>query len=195
MPLSADVENLTLTGLGSIDGTGNGLANVIAGNESANVLDGDDGNDTLKAAGGNDTLYGGLGNDVCKGGAGNDTLVGGMGVDILDGGTGADTFVFVTGDTGDTKPTADHITVFSHAEGDQIDLSGWDADSGTDGMQDFTFIGSGAFTGTAGELRSVMTASGSVVSGDVDGDGVADFTIIIDNVAGHVPLTAADFGI
>ena len=53
--LSANVENLTLTGLAAINGTGNALNNVIRGNAGANVLDG---------AGGTNTLYGGAGDDV-----------------------------------------------------------------------------------------------------------------------------------
>jgi Ca2+-binding RTX toxin-like protein len=57
------VENLTLTGSGSINGTGNGLANVIIGNAAANVLSGGDGNDTLTGGGGADSLTGGPGAD------------------------------------------------------------------------------------------------------------------------------------
>ncbi len=38
--LGDNLENLTLTGSAAIDGTGNGLANVIRGNNAANVLDG-----------------------------------------------------------------------------------------------------------------------------------------------------------
>jgi trimeric autotransporter adhesin len=53
--LGANVENLTLTGTGNINGTGNNLNNVITGN---------DGNNTLNGAGGLDTLIGGLGNDT-----------------------------------------------------------------------------------------------------------------------------------
>jgi Ca2+-binding RTX toxin-like protein len=53
--LGENVEDLTLMGDTSIDGTGNGLDNVITGNTGDNVLDG---------SGGSDTLSGGLGNDT-----------------------------------------------------------------------------------------------------------------------------------
>ena len=63
--LSANVENLTLTGAAAINGTGNNLANTIIGNTAANQLIGGLGNDTLD---------GGLGNNVLTGGAGNDSF-------------------------------------------------------------------------------------------------------------------------
>jgi Ca2+-binding RTX toxin-like protein len=53
--LSSELDNLTLTGLSNIDGTGNSLVNVITGNAGNNVLNG---------AGGLDTLVGGLGDDT-----------------------------------------------------------------------------------------------------------------------------------
>jgi Ca2+-binding RTX toxin-like protein len=53
--LGSNVENLTLTGSGSTDGTGNSLNNVITGNEAANVLNGGSGADTLIGGSGNDT--------------------------------------------------------------------------------------------------------------------------------------------
>ncbi|PXX12816.1 VCBS repeat protein [Nitrosomonas ureae] len=55
--LPAHVENLTLTGAGAINGTGNDLANIIIGNAGNNQLDG---------GASNNTLTGGLGNDIFK---------------------------------------------------------------------------------------------------------------------------------
>ncbi len=61
--LPANVENLTLTGSGLIDGTGNALNNNLVGNGRNNILTGDEGSDTLDGGAGNDTLRGGLGDD------------------------------------------------------------------------------------------------------------------------------------
>ena len=53
--LSVNVENLTLTGAGAINGTGNTQANVINGNVGANILNGAVGADTMAGSVGNDT--------------------------------------------------------------------------------------------------------------------------------------------
>lgn len=63
--LGANLENLVLQGKAAINGTGNGLANLIVGNA---------GNNSLSGAGGADTLEGGLGNDTIDGGSGTDTI-------------------------------------------------------------------------------------------------------------------------
>jgi Ca2+-binding RTX toxin-like protein len=81
--LSANVENLFLTGSAGIDGTGNALNNALNGNAAANALSGGGGRDTLNGGDGNDTLSGGTGNDALNGGSGNDTLVGGAGDDLF----------------------------------------------------------------------------------------------------------------
>ncbi|NLW35941.1 MAG: hypothetical protein GXY80_10745, partial [Syntrophorhabdus aromaticivorans] len=62
--LGANVENLTLTGTSTINGTGNALDNVLTGNSANNTLSGADGNDVLYGNAGNDTLNGGAGNDT-----------------------------------------------------------------------------------------------------------------------------------
>ena len=63
--LGANLENLLLQGKAAINGTGNGLSNLIVGNA---------GNNSLSGGRGADTLEGGLGNDTLDGGAGTDTI-------------------------------------------------------------------------------------------------------------------------
>ncbi|MGA7180532.1 MAG: calcium-binding protein [Thiobacillaceae bacterium] len=75
--LSANVENLLLTGTKAISGNGNALDNVITGNSKANSLSGGAGNDTLDGGAGTDSLTGGTGNDtyILGRGYGTDTVV------------------------------------------------------------------------------------------------------------------------
>src|SRR6185312_16793912 len=52
---SGSIENLTLTGTGAVNATGNALDNVLTGNSGANVLIGGVGADTMDGGGGVDT--------------------------------------------------------------------------------------------------------------------------------------------
>jgi len=53
--LGDNFENLTLRGAGNLNGTGNGLANIMTGNTGNNILDGRGGADTMAGLAGNDT--------------------------------------------------------------------------------------------------------------------------------------------
>ncbi|MEZ5960999.1 MAG: calcium-binding protein [Hyphomonadaceae bacterium] len=62
--LTANIENLTLTGASAINGFGNILNNVITGNGANNQLNGFDGNDILDGGAGADNMFGGNGDDT-----------------------------------------------------------------------------------------------------------------------------------
>lgn len=122
----------------------------------------------------------GAGNDVLIGNDVANHLDGGKGNDVLTGNGGDDVFVF------NDLSGNDRITDFTRGS-DKIDLRGIDADTGHGGNQAFTFIGSGAFTHHAGELQETVVNGANILSGDVNGDGIADFTINLGTV--HVDTT------
>lgn len=115
--------------------------------------------------------------NVLKGGEAIDYITGGKGADRLTGGKDADVFIFRKGDSGKTKKSADLITDFSAKQGDRVDLHLWDADTATKGVQDFDFIGKQKFSREAGELRYQKHGAETLLAGDTDGDGKADFMI------------------
>ncbi|MBD2291935.1 cadherin-like domain-containing protein [Anabaena sphaerica FACHB-251] len=80
--LGDNLENLILTGITAINGTGNDLDNRITGNNAANNLSGGAGNDKLYGRDGDDNLTGAAGNDYLDGGLGADTMSGAEGNDI-----------------------------------------------------------------------------------------------------------------
>lgn len=125
---------------------------------------------------GNDSLIGGQNDDGLWAGAGDDTLEGGLGNDFLEGDAGDDVFVYRRV-LDSTRADSDFIAGLD--AGDQIDLSRMDADKTQGGLQHFTLVS--AFDGHAGELTLIYRAGQheTLLSGDVDGDGTADFRVAI----------------
>ena len=171
----ANVENLTLmnplvaSASKDFNAMGNNLANVITGNDGKNALNGGAGADTL------------------SGGAGDDTLEGGAGADQLTGGAGSDRFVFkFVADS--TSSAADTIMDFGGPY-DKIDLSAMDIDLNSSGVQKFVFNATGVFKGVAGDL--IYDRVNHFVLGDVNGDRVADFKLVMAN--NPASMSSGDF--
>ncbi|HEU0099687.1 MAG TPA: M10 family metallopeptidase C-terminal domain-containing protein [Allosphingosinicella sp.] len=135
-------------------------------------------------------LFGGKANDTLKGGGQADLIYGNLGADMLTGNGGADTFRY-QGIEESNGSTMDQILDFTPGT-DRIDLGRIDADSLTAGDQAFAWIGSEAFSGSAGQLRAYEQDGTWFVEGDVNGDGVADLVIAL-TLQGQAPLGAADF--
>ncbi len=173
--------------------SGTGVSvNLTAGTGTGGEAQGDVliGVENLSGSQGNDTLIGNAGANVLQGWNGADTLRGGAGKDTLTGGGGADRFVYASAGDSMVGANADRITDFSRAQGDKIDLSLIDANTGTAGDQAFTFIGSGLYTHHAGELRFAVSGGQTTIAGDINGDGQSDFHIVL---SGAVSLQASDF--
>ncbi|MGO4123690.1 calcium-binding protein [Inquilinus sp. YAF38] len=137
-----------------------------------------------------ENVTGSTGADQITGSALANVLNGWAGQDVLTGGAGADRFV-LTAVSHSAVGAADRITDFSRAQGDKIDLSAIDANTAVAGDQAFTFIGGGAFTHQAGQLRAAATSPGVItIAGDLNGDGVSDFHI---QLTGAFALQASDF--
>ena len=175
--LSADVENLTLTGTAVINGTGNNLDNVLIGNSEANVLTGGGGNDTYvigvgdsvieQAGGGTDTVQSGIaytlganvenltltGTAVING-TGNaldNILTGNSAANTLTGGAGNDTYIVGAGDSVVEAAGGGTDTVQSaltYALGSNV--------------ENLTLTGTSAINGTGNSLNNVLVGNSAV---------------------------------
>ena len=131
--LSANIENLTLTGTTAISGTGNAQDNMLVGNSA------------------NNTLTGGAGNDVLDGGTGNDTMVGGTGNDIYVVNVATDVVTEAANEGVDLVQSAVTCTLGANVE--NLLLTGSSALSGTGNTLDNLLTGNSAnntLTGGAG---------------------------------------------
>jgi len=144
---------------------------------------------SAESDGGRYTVWSGAGDDTLTGGAGNDKLYGAAGADTLTGGDGDDVFAYINA-AHSTAASQDHILDFTL--GDTIDLAEIDAIAGG-GNDAFSFIGAGAFSNTAGQLRAELQSGADwLVEGDTNGDGIADFSLLVTVTGGHA-IVATDF--
>ena len=167
-----DIENLI----------GSNFDDTLIGDAVSNILEGGNGGDTLNGEGGNDFLFGEGGDDTLIGGDGNDILNGGVGRDILWGGDGVDIFEFLDVAESGIGSSRDVIKDFEQGV-DLIDLAAMGA----------TSFSAGGFTSTAGEVTYKLIGGGTktVIEYDHDGDGAADFQILM--TIGGFTITADDF--
>lgn len=200
--LSANLEHLTLTGTGNINGTGNFRDNTINGNTGNNTLSGLDGNDTLDGDDGNDNLLGGNGNDTLTGGDGNDVVDGGAGVDNMNGGLGDDLYIVdnvgdVAGEVaGGTDTVQSSVTHTLSVNLENLTLTGLAAINGTGNARDNVIIGNNAnnvLAGLAGDDTLIGNGGNDTLNGGTGADnmngGLGNDVYIVDNagdVAGEV---------
>ena len=181
-----------LTGSTNLDYISGGIGNdTINGGGGSDHLFGDAGNDIITGSDNFDDIRGGTGIDTINGQGGSDLIFGGRGQDFLTGGAGFDSFYLKSVADSVRGAGRDIITDFNPAD-DFINLSLMDARAGVAGNQTFVFIGSVKFHDKKGELRAVIDVINdrTIVQGDVNGDGKADFEI---ELTGQITLQGDDF--
>lgn len=213
--LSDNVENLTLTGDRTVNGTGNSSVNIITGNANNNTLDGGEGADTLTGGDGNDTYIVDNAGDIVTEGAdeGTDTvlssvtwtlgsnfenltLTGSGSIDgtgnaannTLTGNEGVNTLTGGDGDDTYVIGNASDVVAESAAEGMDTVVSAFTWTLGSN-FENLVLTGSGDIDGTGNSVVNIMTGN----DGDNTLDGGADADTL-DGGAGDDTFIVDDAG-
>ncbi|MBR8828208.1 MAG: FG-GAP repeat protein [Gomphosphaeria aponina SAG 52.96 = DSM 107014] len=147
--LPVGVENLLLTGVGNINGTGNNNANILTGNS---------GNNSLVGLGEKDKLIGNAGNDLLNGGNDDDELIGNAGNDLLNGGSGADIMIGGKGDDIFKVENAQDVVAEALNSGTDLVFSLITRTLGNN-QENLTLEGSLPINGTGNTLANVITGN------------------------------------
>ncbi|MYM67519.1 type I secretion C-terminal target domain-containing protein [Pseudoduganella sp. FT55W] len=186
--LGANVENLLYTGTLAFAGTGNELANSIAGSS---------GSDTLSGLAGDDVLSGGAGNDSLLGGDGADQLDAGTGSDVVDGGAGSDTLGLLGNfkDYTRSRPNTTDMVLTNSSTHESITVRNVEKFLFADGLKDLSDLA----------YNTASTGNDSLFGGDSDDNinggagadqmfgGLGDDTYTVDQ-AGDKVFESADSG-
>lgn len=170
LTLSANVENLTLTGTTAINGTGNTLNNVLTGNSAAN------------------SLTGGLGNDTLNGGVGADSMIGGAGDDNYSVERTTDVITELAGEGTDSVSSSVTYTLGNNVE--NLTLTGSSAINGTGNALNNTLVGNSVANSLAGAAGNDTLDGGAGV--DTLAGGLGDDIYHVDNASDVVTENASE---
>jgi Ca2+-binding RTX toxin-like protein len=162
------------------DGTGAGLAQLIATLQGAptleagdiTIINGSGGGSTIDGTSGNDSLVGTSGNDSINGFGGNDTIDGLAGADTMDGGSGND--LYFVDNPADVIVEAQNAGIDEVRASDSYTLPAWvnnltlvdQAEAGTGNGIDNAIVGNDAFNVLRGFGGNDTLIGGGVISGE-----------------------------
>ncbi len=170
------------------------VAYKAAGIPTANLLISANGNTIVNSSSSSTTLYGNGTTEYLIGGSSETNFVGGFGRQYLDAGTGANIFTYLAISDSTSSNNDDVIANFNPAR-DVFNLSHIDANLTTAGVQNFTFIGTAAFSGAGAQVRYQQDPTNNVtyVEADLAGDAGNASPDLNIKLYGLQTLTAANF--
>jgi Ca2+-binding RTX toxin-like protein len=163
--LDANVENLTLSGVGDINGTGNALNNTIIGNDGINILSGGAGIDNLSGAAGNDTYIVDSTTDIISDSAGTDLVSSSVSYTL---GTNLDNLTLTGTSLINGTGNGDINVLLGNSAGNSLS-AGAGNDSLTGGA------GNDTLTGGAGNDKFIYDTNAAFTSSGLGIDRITDF--------------------